>query len=480
MHEYLTFDDVLLEPAHSTVLPAEVKTATALSRGFSLSIPVLSAAMDTVTESAMGIALSQNGGLGVIHKNQPSEQQAAELEKVKRFESGVVYKPITVGADMTVADAKAIQQKHGFSGLPVVDGKGRALGIVTNRDLRFEEHMRRPLKEVMTPKEKLISVGTDFKLPQVKALLHRHRIERVVVTDAKGMLRGLLTVKDILRTEKFPSACKDKKGRLRAAAAIGVSDDARAELLVEAGADALVVDSAHGHSVRVLAAVKRARKKFPDTLLIAGNVATAAGARALAAAGADAVKVGIGPGSICTTRVVAGVGVPQVGAIMQAAAALKKSKVTVIADGGMRYFGDIAKALAAGADAVMVGSMLAGTEEAPGDIELYQGRAYKRYRGMGSLAAMRRGSSERYFQGGKSIGKMVPEGIEGRVPFKGRAGDVLHQLVGGLRAAMGYVGAADIRALKKAKLVRITNAGMRESHVHDVEITREAPNYQVE
>ena len=480
MREYLTFDDVLLQPQYSTLLPAQTKLNTALSPRFSLSLPILSAAMDTVTEANMAIAVAQSGGLGVIHRNLPPAEQADEMEKVKRFASGVVYKPVTVDADMTVVDIKKIKQKYGFSGLPVVDKKGMVVGIITNRDLRFETRMDRPLSEMMTPKEKLISVRPGFKLSEVKALMQQHRLERVVIIDSKGKLRGLMTVKDILRSEKFPNASKDEKGRLRAAAAVGIKDDERAAALVEAGADALVVDSAHGHSQGVLEAVARLRRRFVDVLIIAGNVATAGGGRALVKAGADAVKVGIGPGSICTTRVIAGIGVPQISAIQEVAAALAKSKATVIADGGMRYSGDIVKAIAAGADAVMVGSMLAGTEESPGERELYQGRTYKRYRGMGSLAAMRRGSGERYFQDDNDVGKMVPEGIEGRVPYKGRVSEVLHQLVGGLRAAMGYAGAPDIAALKKATLLRITGAGMRESHVHDVEITREAPNYQVE
>lgn len=482
MRESLTFDDVLLEPAYSEVLPAEVRVETALARQFPLAMPLLSAAMDTVTESTMGIAIAQYGGLGVIHKNLSAQAQADEVERVKRFESGVVYKPVTIGVDVTVADTLAVKEKYGISGLPVVDAKGIVQGIVTNRDLRFETRMSRPIAEVMTPREQLISVRPGYKMREVKALMQQHRLERVVIADARGKLRGLITVKDILRGEQFPDASKDSKGRLRAAAAVGVRDDERAAALVEAGADALVVDSAHGHSRAVLDAVARLRKAHPDRLLIAGNIATAAGARALVKAGADVVKVGIGPGSICTTRVVAGVGVPQISAIQEVAAALKNSKAALIADGGMRYSGDIAKAIVAGADAVMVGSMLAGSEETPGEIELYQGRAYKRYRGMGSLAAMRRGSGERYFQnaGAQGGGKLVPEGIEGRVPFKGKVGEVLHQLVGGLRAAMGYTGAADIAALRNTKLVRITNAGMRESHVHDVEITREAPNYQVE
>lgn len=482
MQEYLTFDDVLLAPRYSEVLPAAANVETALAQDFPLALPILSAAMDTVTESDMAIAIAQAGGFGVIHKNLGIDEQAGELERVKRFESGVVYKPITVGSDMSIADVKAIQEKHNLSGVPVIDNKNRVLGIVTNRDMRFETRLNRSVTEIMTPKDKLITVRPGYTLKAVKNLLHQHRIERIVIMDAKGILRGLVTVKDILRTEKFPHASKDRKGRLRAAAAVGVNDMERADALVDAGADALVVDSAHGHSRGVLEAVRLLKKTFPGTLIIAGNVATAEGATALVKAGADVVKVGIGPGSICTTRVVTGIGVPQISAIQQVAAALKKIKkpITLIADGGLRYSGDIAKAIVAGADAVMVGNMLAGTEEAPGEIELYQGRAYKRYRGMGSLAAMRRGSSGRYFQEDHVPGKMVPEGVEGRTPYKGKTADVLYQLTGGLRAAMGYTGSATLADLKRGQFIRITNASMRESHVHDIEITRESPNYQVE
>ena len=480
MREFLTFDDVLLEPQYSEVLPAEVKVETALSPRFPLAIPVLSAAMDTVTESKMAIAMAQSGGLGVIHKNLTAEQQAVEVEKVKRFESGIVSNPVVVGPDMTVAQALAIKQKYGFSGLPVVDDNNAVVGIVTNRDLRFEIRRNRPLREIMTPAEKLITVRPGFKQREVKSLLHKHRIERLIVVDAAGCLRGLVTVKDILRSEMFPNASKDAKGRLRTAAAVGVHDEQRAAMLVEAGVDMLVVDSAHGHSKGVLNAVTAFKKRFPKIPLMAGNTATAAGARALAQAGADILKVGIGPGSICTTRIVAGVGVPQIGAIQAVRAAFRRNPPAIVADGGLRYSGDIAKAIVAGASAVMIGGMLAGTEEAPGEIELYQGRAYKRYRGMGSLSAMRRGSSARYFQDNAPTEKLVPEGVEGRVPYKGRTSDLLHQLTGGLRAAMGYIGAADINAMRKVPLIRVTNAGMRESHVHDVEITREAPNYQVE
>lgn len=487
MREMLTFDDVLLEPRYSEVTPADVQVDSFLARGFPLAMPVLSAAMDTVTESKMAIAMAQAGGLGVIHRNLTAETQAAELEKVKRYESGIVLKPLTAPPDATVGEARAMQREHGISGLPVVEKDGRVAGIVTNRDLRFETHGNRPISEVMTPANRLITVRENANPEEVKKLMHEHRIERVVIVDKNGKLGGLLTVKDMLRTETFPRASKDKKGRLRAAAAVGVGDMARAEILVEAGADVLVIDSAHGHSRAVLEEVAALKKRFGNNkkssadklLLVGGNTATADGALALAAAGADAVKVGIGPGSICTTRIVAGIGAPQLSAIQSVAAAFgKKSRPGIIADGGLRYSGDVAKAIAAGADAVMVGGMLAGTEESPGEIELYQGRAYKLYRGMGSLTAMREGGSERYFQ--RPTDKLVPEGVEGRVPFKGNAAEVLYQLVGGLRAAMGYVGAPNIAALKQATFIRITSAGVRESHVHNVEITREAPNYQVE
>ena len=481
MDAELTFDDVLLAPGYSAVLPKDVSTRTLLREDFSLAAPILSAAMDTVTEADMAIALAQFGGLGVIHKNIPAEKQAAEVEKVKRFESGVVTAPITVSPAMTVGEVRAIKSKCGFSGLPVVDKNNVVKGIITNRDLRFENNPERPVRELMTPRAKLVSARPGFSVRAVKALMHEHRIERVVIMDAKGVLRGLVTVKDLVRAETFPDASKDGKKRLRVAAAVGVDDDARVAMLIESGADALVVDSAHGHSKGVLAAIARAAKIRPaGVLIIGGNVATGEGAKALAEAGADAVKVGIGPGSICTTRMVAGVGVPQFSAIRAAAKACGRRGTAIIADGGLRYSGDIAKAVAAGADAVMVGGMLAGTDESPGEMELFQGRAYKRYRGMGSLGAMRRGSGGRYWQEGAPPDKMVPEGVEGRVPYKGKVADVLYQLNGGLRAAMGYVGAPDLAALKKASYVRISPAAVRESHVHDVQITREAPNYQAE
>lgn len=480
MVEYLAFDDVLLQPQYSEVAPGDADIGTSLG-GFALAMPLLSAAMDTVTESKMAIALAQAGGLGVIHKNMPAQQQAAEVEKVKRYEGGIVYKPVTIGIDATAADALALQRKFAVSGLPVVAKNKRIAGIVTHRDLRFESDLSRPVREVMTPAENLVSVRPGFRRAQVRALLHKHRIERVVIIAANGTLRGLATARDIVNSENFPNSCKDAKGRLNAAAAVGANDDARAAMLVEAGCDALVLDSAHGHSKAVLDAAAKLRRRHPGVLLIAGNVATGAGAKALADVGADVVKVGIGPGSICTTRVIAGVGAPQLGAILECARALKGRKTTLIADGGIRHSGDIAKALAAGAHAVMVGAVLAGCAESPGEAELYQGRAYKKYRGMGSEAAMKLGSAERYAQGAQSSqgsGKTVPEGVEGRVPFKGAAADVLYQLSGGLRSAMGYAGAKNLPALRRATFIRITGAGVRESHVHEVEITREAPNYQ--
>ncbi|MDM5147482.1 IMP dehydrogenase [Candidatus Persebacteraceae bacterium Df01] len=481
MQESLTFDDVLLEPQYSAVLPRDVSTATQLTADLPLALPLLSAAMDSVTESAMAIALAQSGGLGVIHKNMTPEKQATEVEKVKRYESGIVTKPVTIAPTMTVGEARNIQRTRGFSGLPVVNDMGMAQGIITNRDLRFETKLRRPVRELMTPLEQLVTVRPGFKMEAAKALMHKHRIERVVIVDSKGILHGLVTVKDIIRSEIFPHASKDSKGRLRTAAAVGADDVLRIGMLADAGADVLVVDSAHGHSKGVLDCVAKIKKMhLRGVLLIAGNVATGAGAKSLAEAGADAIKVGIGPGSICTTRMVAGVGMPQISAIQAAANACARRKTAIIADGGLRYSGDIAKAIAAGADAVMVGGLLAGATESPGETELYQGRVYKRYRGMGSLAAMRKGSGERYFQQDNDAAKLVPEGVEGRVPYKGAAADILHQLIGGLRAAMGYVGAPTIGDLKKRPFVRVSFAGLRESHVHDVQITREAPNYQVE
>ena len=482
----LTFDDVLLLPAHSTVVPRDVSLRTRLTRGIELQIPIVSAAMDTVTEARLAIALAQEGGLGIVHKNLPPARQAAEVAKVKRFESGVVKDPITVSPSMTVRDLLALIARHRISGLPVVDGR-RVVGIVTNRDLRFETELDQPVAAIMTPGERLVTVPEGTDLDTAKALMHRHRLERVLVLSPDRELKGLITVKDILKSTEHPYACKDEHGRLRVGAAIGVASDneERAELLVEAGVDVLVVDTAHGHSQGVLDRVAWVKKRFPDVQVIGGNIATAAGAKALVDHGADGVKVGIGPGSICTTRIVAGVGVPQISAIQFAIEGVAQAGgIPVIADGGIRYSGDIAKAIAAGASCVMLGSLFAGTEEAPGEIELYQGRSYKSYRGMGSLGAMQEGSSDRYFQDAEGEGaaeKLVPEGIEGRVPYKGVLPSVIHQLMGGLRAAMGYCGCQTVAELStRAEFVEITSAGVRESHVHDVQIVKEAPNYRVQ
>jgi IMP dehydrogenase len=479
----LTFDDVLLIPAHSTVLPREVSLATRLTRTISLNIPLVSAAMDTVTEARLAIAIAQEGGIGIIHKNLGIRAQAAEVAKVKRFESGVVKDPITVSPEMSVREVMSLTTQHNISGLPVLD-RGRVVGIVTNRDLRFETNLDQPVRHIMTPRERLVTVREGATLEEAKALMHKHRLERVLVINGNFELRGLITVKDILKSSEHPNACKDQLGRLRAGAAVGVGEgtDDRVAALVEAGVDVLVVDTAHGHSQGVLDRVNWIKKRFPDTQVIAGNIGTADGARALVDAGADGVKVGIGPGSICTTRIVAGVGVPQISAVANVADALAACDVPLIADGGIRYSGDIAKALAAGAHAVMVGSLFAGTEESPGDIELYQGRSYKQYRGMGSLGAMQQGSSDRYFQDeAANPEKLVPEGVEGRVPYKGGVTPLIHQLMGGLRASMGYLGCGSIDDVRKrAEFVEITTAGMRESHVHDVQIVKEAPNYRVE
>ena len=479
----LTFDDVLLVPAHSEVVPREVSLATRLTRGVEINIPVVSAAMDTVTEARLAIAIAQEGGIGIVHKNMSPAKQAAEVAKVKRFESGVVKDPITVSPSMTVREVLALTQKHRISGLPVVEGR-RVVGIVTNRDLRFETNLDQPVSAIMTPAVRLVTVPEGSELELAKSLMHRHRLERVLVVNGDHELRGLITVKDIQKSTEHPNACKDELGRLRVGAAISVAADneERAELLVAAGVDVLVVDTAHGHSQGVLDRVQWVKQRFPGVQVIGGNVATAAGAKALADHGADAVKVGIGPGSICTTRIVAGVGVPQITAVANVSDALAGSGVGVIADGGIRYSGDIAKALAAGANCVMLGGLLAGTEEAPGEVELFQGRSYKSYRGMGSLGAMQQGSSDRYFQDNeKSAEKLVPEGIEGRVPYKGSVLGVIHQMMGGLRSSMGYLGVATITDMHaKAEFVEITGAGIRESHVHDVQITKEAPNYRVE
>ena len=479
----LTFDDVLLVPAHSRVVPRDVSLATRLTRSITLNIPLLSAAMDTVTEARLAIAIAQEGGVGIVHKNMPPARQAAEVAKVKRFESGVVKDPITIPPSMSVREVLALTQQYRISGLPVVAGR-KVVGIVTNRDLRFETNLDQPVSQIMTPGDKLVTVPEGTDLDTAKALMHRHRLERVLVINAERELRGLITVKDILKATEHPSACKDNLGRLRVGAAVGTGEDteSRVEALVGAGVDMIVVDTSHGHSQGVLDRVQWVKKRYPHVQVMGGNVATAAGAKALAEHGADAVKVGIGPGSICTTRIVAGVGVPQISAIQDSLAGLS-ADIPVVADGGIRYSGDIAKAIAAGASAVMLGSLFAGTEESPGDIELYQGRSYKSYRGMGSLGAMQEGSSDRYFQETDELDteKLVPEGVEGRVPYKGGLVPLIQQLMGGLRASMGYVGCGTIEDVRtKAEFVEITTAGIRESHVHDVQITKEAPNYRVE
>jgi len=479
----LTFDDVLLVPAHSTVLPRDVSLATRLTKSISLNIPLVSAAMDTVTEARLAIAMAQEGGIGMLHKNLPPKAQAVEVTKVKRFESGVVKDPITISQDMTVRDVLNLTRQHKISGLPVVDAS-RVVGIVTNRDLRFERNLDQPVKNIMTPRERLVTVKEGVSSEDAMRLLHQHRLERVLVVNENFELRGLITVKDILKSSEHPHASKDHLGRLRVGAAVGVGEgtEERVELLVEAGVDVLVVDTAHGHSQGVLDRVRWIKRKFPGAQVIGGNIATAAAAKSLVDQGADGVKVGIGPGSICTTRIVAGVGVPQITAINNVATALKGTDIPMIADGGIRYSGDIAKAISAGADSVMLGGLFAGTEEAPGEIELFQGRSYKSYRGMGSLGAMQQGSSDRYFQDDEdSADKLVPEGVEGRVPYKGSVVHVMHQLMGGLRSAMGYLGCATIREVRdRAEFVEITSAGVRESHVHDVQIVKEAPNYHVD
>ena len=479
----LTFDDVLLVPAHSTVLPREVSLSTHLTRSIPLNLPLLSAAMDTVTESRLAIALAQEGGIGIVHKNMTPKAQAAEVAKVKRFESGVVKEPMTVTPDMSVREVFEIIRRHRISGLPVIEGKS-VVGIVTNRDLRFETRLDQPVKNVMTPRNKLVTVKEGATLEEAKELMHRHRLERVLVINGDWELRGLMTVKDILKSSEHPDACKDQQGRLRVGAAVGVGEDTeeRVEALVEAGADVIVVDTAHGHAQGVLDRVKWVKKNFPHMQVVGGNIATKDAAKALVDHGADGVKIGIGPGSICTTRIVAGVGVPQITAIQNVAEALKGTGVPCIADGGIRYSGDVAKAIAAGASSVMLGSLFAGSEEAPGDIELFQGRSYKAYRGMGSLAAMQKGSSDRYFQDAEmNADKLVPEGVEGRIPYKGPVTAIIQQLMGGVRASMGYTGCRTIEEMRaKSEFVEITSAGMRESHVHDVQITKEAPNYHVD
>ena len=479
-----TFDDVLLVPARSQVLPRDVKLQTPLTRNITLNTPLLSAAMDTVTEAKLAISMAQEGGIGIIHKNMTAERQANAVAKVKRHESGIVKDPVTIGPDMLIGELVEMQarRKRKMSGLPVVEN-GKVVGLVTNRDLRFEKRLDQPVSAIMTPRERLVTVPEGTGIDEARDVMHEHKVERVLVVDDEWVLKGLITVKDILKTTEFPHANKDADGRLRVGAAVGVGADTdeRVKALVEAGVDVLVVDTAHGHSQGVLDRVKWVKETYPQVQVIGGNIATAQAALDLAAAGADAVKVGIGPGSICTTRIVAGVGVPQLTAIHNVSEALKGTGVPLIADGGIRFSGDIAKALAAGAHCVMLGGMFAGTEEAPGEIELYQGRSYKSYRGMGSLGAMSQGSSDRYFQDKEdNADKYVPEGIEGRVPYKGPIVQIIHQLMGGLRSSMGYLGCATIAEMhEKAEFVEITAAGMSESHVHDVQITKEAPNYHI-
>ncbi len=482
--ESLTFDDVLLLPDYSSVLPRDVSLATQLTREIGLSIPLVSAAMDTVTEAGLAIAIAQEGGLGILHKNLTIEQQADEVRKVKKYESGMIADPITITPSARIGEVLALTRQHNISGVPVVDGQ-QLVGIVTHRDLRFETRLDAPVTSIMTPQEKLVTVQEGTDLDEVRALLHKHRIEKVLVVNGGFQLRGMITVKDMQKAEDKPDACKDTSGSLRAGAAVGVGagTEERVAALVEAGVDVIVVDTAHGHSHGVIERVRWVKQTYPDLQVIGGNIATGAAAKALAEAGADAVKVGIGPGSICTTRIVAGIGVPQISAVANVAAALEGTGIPVIADGGVRFSGDMAKAIAAGAHCILVGSMLAGTEEAPGEVELFQGRSYKSYRGMGSLGAMAQpqGSGDRYFQEGADPDKLVPEGIEGRVPYKGTLVRVISQMMGGLRSSMGYTGCATIEEMRtKPQFVRITNAGMRESHVHDVTITKEAPNYRVD
>jgi len=481
IREALSFDDVLLVPAASSVLPSTADTSTQVTKSIRLNIPLLSSAMDTVTEAKMAIALAQVGGMGVIHRNLDIDEQASQVRRVKRFESGVVYNPITLTADQTLADAKILQERYRVTGFPVVDGSGRVVGIVTNRDMRFATDDKTPVAAMMSS-DNLALLHEPADLNEAKSLMQARRIEKLLITDGAGKLTGLMTLKDLEQAVLNPQACKDDLGRLRVAAASTVGDAGfeRSQALADAGIDMIVIDTAHGHSEGVAIAVERAKKAFGDVQIVAGNVATAEATRALIGAGADAVKVGIGPGSICTTRIVAGVGVPQLSAIIDSARGAAESGTPIIADGGIKYSGDFAKAIAAGANCAMVGSMVAGTDESPGEVILYQGRSFKSYRGMGSLGAMARGSADRYFQKDAASDKLVPEGIEGQVPYKGSANAVIHQLVGGLRAAMGYTGAATIDAMRtECEFVRITGAGLKESHVHDVQITRESPNYRM-
>ncbi|MBS4993256.1 MAG: IMP dehydrogenase [Haemophilus parainfluenzae] len=480
--EALTFDDVLLVPAHSTVLPNTANLSTQLTKEIRLNIPMLSAAMDTVTETKLAISLAQEGGIGFIHKNMTIERQADRVRKVKKFESGIVSEPVTVSPDLTLAALAEMVKKNGFAGYPVVDDENNLIGIITGRDTRFVKDLSKTVSQLMTKKEDLVTVKEGASRETILELMHKNRVEKVLVVDDAFKLRGMITVKDFQKAEQKPNACKDEFGRLRVGAAVGAGpgNEERIDALVKAGVDVLLIDSSHGHSEGVLQRVRETRAKYPNLPIVAGNVATAEGAIALADAGASAVKVGIGPGSICTTRIVTGVGVPQITAIADAAAALKDRGIPVIADGGIRFSGDIAKAIAAGASCVMVGSMFAGTEEAPGEIELYQGRAFKSYRGMGSLGAMAKGSSDRYFQSDNAADKLVPEGIEGRIPYKGYLKEIIHQQMGGLRSCMGLTGCATIEELRtKAEFVRISGAGIKESHVHDVTITKEAPNYRM-
>ena len=480
LQEALTFDDVLLVPAHSSVLPRDVSLKTRVTRNLHLNLPLLSAAMDTVTEARAAICLAQEGGLGIIHKNLTPDRQAEEVRRVKKFESGVISEPFTVSPDTTIREVLKLTREKRISGVPVTKD-GQLVGIVTGRDMRFETRFDEPVARIMTPKDRLVTVKEGATREEILKLLHQHRIEKLLVVDAKFGLKGLVTVKDIQKSSEYPNSAKDSSGRLLVGAAVGVGKgtEERVEKLVSAGIDVIVVDTAHGHSQGVLDRVAWVKKHFPQVQVVGGNIATANAAKALRDAGADAVKVGIGPGSICTTRMVAGVGVPQITAIANVAEALHDSDVTLIADGGIRYSGDIVKAIAAGAHCIMIGSLLAGTDEAPGQIEIYQGRSYKSYRGMGSLGAMGEGSSDRYFQEGASAEKLVPEGVEGRVPYKGPMTNIIHQLMGGLRSGMGYTGSADLESLRtRGEFVRITGAGIRESHVHDVVVTKEAPNYQ--